>query len=204
MAPKVSEEHMEARKEQILSAAIACFSEKGFHKTSMKDICTKAALSPGAVYSYFEGKDEIIESVCRSGEEQNRAIFQATREVDGGPRQQIEFNLTGYQTMMEYPGIEQWLKADLMFYAEALTNERLKKLGHRNYQTIFNELCSAVESWKKAGFINKELKTDAISQVLFAMIQGLGTQRIINPELNLDAYFDVLKSMIFGEFNTEK
>jgi Bacterial regulatory proteins, tetR family len=31
----------------------ACFIEKGFHSTSMADIGKEAAVSPGALYTYF-------------------------------------------------------------------------------------------------------------------------------------------------------
>jgi AcrR family transcriptional regulator len=60
MAPKVTEAHVEARREQILEAAAACFSRKGFHQTTMQDICEAAQLSPGAVYTYFPSKESII------------------------------------------------------------------------------------------------------------------------------------------------
>ena len=58
--PKVTEEHVEARRRQILSAALRCFARDGFHRTTMQDIFRESDLSPGAVYSYFKGKDELI------------------------------------------------------------------------------------------------------------------------------------------------
>ena len=61
--PKVTEEHVEARRRQILSAALRCFAQQGFHRTTMQDIFREADLSPGAVYSYFKGKDELIRSI---------------------------------------------------------------------------------------------------------------------------------------------
>ena len=58
--PKVTEEHVEARRRQILAAALRCFARQGFHRTTMQDIFRDAELSPGAVYSYFKSKDELI------------------------------------------------------------------------------------------------------------------------------------------------
>ena len=144
MAPKVPEEHLEARREQILGAAIACFAEKGFHKTSMKDICNKAQLSPGAVYNYFESKDDIVEAVCKIGEEQNGALFEKTRELGGDMREQVEFNLGGYRQMLHDPLADTWLKADIMFHAEMLTNEKLRTSGVKNYEVILGHLVDMV------------------------------------------------------------
>ena len=61
--PKVTHEHVEARRRQILSAALRCFARQGFHRTTMQDIFREADLSPGAVYSYFKGKDELVRSI---------------------------------------------------------------------------------------------------------------------------------------------
>jgi TetR/AcrR family transcriptional regulator, transcriptional repressor of aconitase len=61
--PKVTEEHVGARRRQILSAALRCFAREGFHRTTMQDIFREADLSPGAVYSYFKGKDELIGAI---------------------------------------------------------------------------------------------------------------------------------------------
>src|SRR2546426_7751892 len=50
--PKVTDAHLEARRQQILDAATECFARKGFHRSTMHDICQMAELSPGAVYRY--------------------------------------------------------------------------------------------------------------------------------------------------------
>ncbi|OLT28976.1 transcriptional regulator [Actinomadura sp. CNU-125] len=61
--PRVSEEHLERRRRQILDAARACFIRQGVHATSMQDIFAEAGLSAGAVYRYFKSKTEIIEAI---------------------------------------------------------------------------------------------------------------------------------------------
>jgi TetR/AcrR family transcriptional regulator, transcriptional repressor of aconitase len=62
--PKVSQQHRDARREQILAAARRCFLRDGFHATSMQDLFTEAGLSAGAVYSYFASKDDVIEAIA--------------------------------------------------------------------------------------------------------------------------------------------
>src|SRR5918992_5210095 len=62
--PKVSEEHLAARRRQILDAALVCFSRSGFHRTSMQQIFEESGLSPGAVYRYFKSKDQIVEAIA--------------------------------------------------------------------------------------------------------------------------------------------
>ena len=62
--PKVTEEHLAARRRQILDAALVCFSRRGFHQTSMQAIFEESGLSPGAVYRYFKGKEEIVQAIA--------------------------------------------------------------------------------------------------------------------------------------------
>jgi len=61
--PRVSEDHLTARREQILAAARRCFLRKGVHNTSMQDLIGEAGMSVGAVYRYFRSKDEIINAI---------------------------------------------------------------------------------------------------------------------------------------------
>ena len=64
--PRVSEEHLTARREQILAAARTCFLRNGLHNTSMQDLIGEAGLSVGAVYRYFRSKNEIISAISQS------------------------------------------------------------------------------------------------------------------------------------------
>lgn len=58
--PRVSPEHLAARRRQILAAAARCFTRSGFHGTSMTDIQAEAGLSTGGVYRHFAAKDDIV------------------------------------------------------------------------------------------------------------------------------------------------
>ncbi len=62
--PKVSQQHRDARREQILAAARRCFLRDGFHATSMQDLFAEAGLSSGAVYGYFASKDDVIVAIA--------------------------------------------------------------------------------------------------------------------------------------------
>src|SRR5881227_3749765 len=62
--PRVSDDHLERRRQQILDAARTCFIRKGFHLTSMQDVFAESGLSAGAVYRYFKSKKEIIDAIA--------------------------------------------------------------------------------------------------------------------------------------------
>lgn len=58
--PKVSEQHRDARKHQISTAALHLFATKGFTGTSMTDIIEASGLSAGAIYGHYKSKDDLI------------------------------------------------------------------------------------------------------------------------------------------------
>ncbi|HEX6448595.1 MAG TPA: helix-turn-helix domain-containing protein [Trebonia sp.] len=62
--PKVSQEHLERRRQQILDAARQCFNKQGFHNTSMQDIFKASGLSAGAVYRYFPSKHQLVRAIA--------------------------------------------------------------------------------------------------------------------------------------------
>ncbi|MFI5844848.1 TetR/AcrR family transcriptional regulator [Catenuloplanes sp. NPDC051500] len=67
--PRVSQAHLDARRQQIVDAARARFASHGFAHTSMADIITESGLSNGAIYRYFTSKDQIVIAVCEQGTE---------------------------------------------------------------------------------------------------------------------------------------
>lgn len=58
--PSTSQDHGRERRTQILRAAMACFARRGFHQTTMNDICAEAQISVGLIYRYFDSKDAVI------------------------------------------------------------------------------------------------------------------------------------------------
>lgn len=63
-------------REQILSAAQACFHKRGFKATTMNAIARQAGMSVGNLYNYFGGKDAIIDEIAQ------REVVRLAAEVD--------------------------------------------------------------------------------------------------------------------------
>ncbi len=65
MKPLRWQRRKEARIPEILDAALACFAEKGFAATRMEDIASRAGISKGTVYLYFESKQAVFKALAR-------------------------------------------------------------------------------------------------------------------------------------------
>lgn len=57
----------EAKRNAILLAAKKLFARQGFHNTSVADIKHETGLPVGSIYTYFEGKDDIMSAIIAEG-----------------------------------------------------------------------------------------------------------------------------------------
>lgn len=83
--PRVTDEHRERRRQQILDAARRCFVRQGFHQASMADILAESDLSAGAVYRYFTSKNELITAVAEQVMGQVIALLEPIVSQDPPP-----------------------------------------------------------------------------------------------------------------------
>lgn len=55
----------DARPNEILDAALACFTDRGFANTRLDDVARRAGVTKGTLYLYFRNKEELFEAVVR-------------------------------------------------------------------------------------------------------------------------------------------
>jgi len=53
------------RQNMIMDSIAAVFAESGYHGASIPDICSKAGISVGALYKYFDNKEAIFTAVLQ-------------------------------------------------------------------------------------------------------------------------------------------
>lgn len=68
----------DARPTEIVAAALEVFAEKGFAAARLDDIAARAGVSKGALYLYFETKQELFAAVVRDAISPNIAVVEAT------------------------------------------------------------------------------------------------------------------------------
>lgn len=65
-------------RQHILDAAERVFGQKGFHNATLKEVAEQAEFSVGALYGFFEGKDDLFVQVL---ERQGRALLDAMEKT---------------------------------------------------------------------------------------------------------------------------
>jgi len=157
----------EKRRRQIIEASKACFIENGFHKTSMRQILQKADISAGAAYTYFRGKEEIIN--CMVDDE--RASMEEMGKHLSSSRDKLK-GLVELVTYIIQNTDENKARLEAEVYAESLRNEVLAEKVKHNDMYIKDVFAKAINEGKKLGQINKTLSNELSAEWLLALLEG--------------------------------
>ena len=162
MTPK--QELSVVRKEQILEAAAVVFARLGFHKARMDDIGKEADLSKGAVYWYFESKDEIITTILDRFMERELEVFRKISQGDGPIPARL---MTMMKTLAsEVDSISGLMPIIYEFYAVAAREEAIRKTIDK-YMTSYTGL---LEALIQEGIEREELKVVSAREVAFSLV----------------------------------
>lgn len=185
--PKVSDDHRERRKNQIVDAAKRCFSRKGFHRTTTREICEEAGLSTGAVYSYFDSKEELIQAVAEGARSDVQAMLR-THEDTESTENEIE-RLVGWMDSVLH-ALEasdeavQTAEMDIRLRSEALDTEPLRLLVVDAMTDWRETLGAVVEEGQAYGEVDERLNPKSVAELLLLMV--VGVQLAVALDLGVD------------------
>lgn len=195
--PKISETKREGRRQQILEAALACFSEDGFHQTGMADIVKRSGLSHGAVYVYFQSKDDLIEALA-DDRHRREAVLNSVALGTGNPVERLRALVRIYTQWLTDPAGEKRRRVGIHGWAEALRNRRIRASVVEGIDVPRAIIAGLIERCQHDGLFKRELNADAIARLLVAMFQGFVLQKCWNEEIDVDACMTALDEMIDG------
>ncbi|WP_010648410.1 TetR/AcrR family transcriptional regulator [Oceanobacillus massiliensis] len=76
------QELVKKRRDQIIKGAIKLFKEKGFHRTTTREIAKESGFSIGTLYEYIRTKEDVLFLVCDSIYEQVRERIELAVDLE--------------------------------------------------------------------------------------------------------------------------
>jgi AcrR family transcriptional regulator len=187
--PRVTEEHRQARRNQILDAGAATFAARGFQATGMAEVIAASGLSAGAVYSYFAGKDQLIEAIV------DRVLDEAGGRLEA---------LLGEGSTLDTPaavGAVVSTVADLaergpvdvsrlavQAWGEALRDPAVGRVAQRAYGRLRGIFAGVLRRDIDAGRLPATLDVEAGSAVVLSLVLGFVVQRLLLGDVEPDGY----------------
>ncbi len=178
---------------EILDAALACFTARGYHETSIADIAERAGLSKGAIYWHFAGKRELfLALVDRVGEQALPILEAAAAEPDWR---------SALHTL--FARLRDYLAAGLPMFRLGL--EYVSQSGRDDEIRVRAERAHGL--WKQAverliarGVADGSLRAmpaAEVALVIDATIDGLMLAKLTRPELDLDSTWRVAEEVFW-------
>jgi len=199
--PKVSESHLEARRQQILDAAIECFSRHGFHPTTMQDIITESGLSSGAIYTYFGSKEELIEAIAERRHARELALIQAAG-FDGEVTNTVERLIQGFFHLLIDTKEQKERRLAIQLWGEALRNPRILRTVRKGVDEPRKMLTRLLEQAGDNGDLLPGCNPEAMARTMIALFQGLVLQMAWDPSFEVEPLLEIVRKMLIASIKT--
>lgn len=176
MSPKVSQEHMEQRRADILKAAQDVFIEHGYERATMKHIMDAANISRGGLYQYFSSKEAVFETIL---EELLAGEVDETLDM-------VKENATSYwdmlmKTIFGEDGepddeMDPLAPAKLEFFIIGRNDEHRREYGAVRYNHGLKLYAHIIGHGQKSGEFSTKFNHEIIARSISAFIDGLAVE----------------------------
>jgi AcrR family transcriptional regulator len=193
--PKISKARRDARREQILAAALRCFSRDGFHQTTTSDIVRESGVSQGTLYLYFTSKDDLIEALAED-RHQNEAVLNTLAEHERDPLGGMLALLQLYFDYLADPDRADVLRVGMQGWAEALRNERVRASVLEGISIAHSSIARVIKRGQRQGEFRRDIDPDAMARTLIAVFQGFVMQVAWEPTRNFRPCMKLVKDWV--------
>src|SRR5580693_7801241 len=189
--PKVSQAYLDKRRGEILNAAISCFSREGFHRTTMAEIVKESELSPGAIYNYFESKEEIIEAIAEERREVEQALIAEATKA-GTVVEALRRLRDAFFGDLKTPKERLRRRLSIQLWAEAQRNPRILRLVRGSFEGPLRMLSEIISEAQSRGEISGKVDAEATARFLIGAFYGLVLQVEWDEEVRFERQIKLL------------
>lgn len=186
--PKVIPEYKEEAKAKIVKAARIVFAKKGYHDATMDDVAKEVGVSKGALYSYFESKEDLLKAISLQGHQTLRNIL-------------FECKFDNLEEALEelYTRVTEEFKGNLHTHFEVVAlsshDPKIRQIVFEDYLKDIEAVEAFVEEKKKQGVIRTDVDAKVLAELFTALYLGT-LAKLVMGFPNKQVHDHWIKSMI--------
>jgi AcrR family transcriptional regulator len=187
--PSKRELQRQERRQQILEAALAVFSERGFHGANVSDVAAAAGVSQGTIYWYFDSKEELLTAAILSyfmQFEQDTLAGLGGHETAAGKLRALGQSMT--QLAQEIQGL---FTLFLEYWASSARREEAGQLWAGMLTEYKDVIVAIIEEGVARGEF-RPVQAGPLVWAVMAAYDGLAAYTMLIPDLDLAASSQVL------------
>ncbi len=183
-------------RERLLAAARSAFASNGFHGASVEEIATRAGFSTGALYSNFDGKEDLfLELMEREIDEHAREIAEAV-----GERASVSERATGgarqWMTMIERE--PELLLLFMEFWAYGVRDAGVRPKVAARFAQVRRLLTRLIEDGVSELELELALPAEQLAIAVDALADGIARQRLADPSAVPDELMGTVLALLFS------
>jgi AcrR family transcriptional regulator len=183
-------------RERLLAAARSAFASNGFHGASVEEIASLAGFSTGALYSNFDGKEDLFLVLMeREIEEHAREIAEAVNL-----RESIAERATGgaqrWMTMIDRE--PELLLLFMEFWAYGVRDATVRPKVAERFAQVRRLLTKLIEQGAREFELELSLPADQLAIAVDALADGIARQRLADPDAVPDELMGRVLALLFS------
>jgi AcrR family transcriptional regulator len=183
-------------RERLLASARGAFAESGFHGASVDEIASRAGFSTGALYSNFDGKEDLFLVLMeREIDEHAREIAEAV-----SVRESIAERATGgaqrWMTMIERE--PELLLLFMEFWAYGVRDADVRPKVAERFAQMRRLLTKLIEDGVREFELELALPAEQLAIAVDALADGIARQRLADPDAVPDELMGNVLSLLFA------
>ena len=173
-------ERKERTRVELVEAARRIFLRRGFHAASLEEIAEEAGYTKGAVYSNFEGKDELFLAVLDAHFEQRaRALTDVVLDEE---RLQESYRAVARSMVAADEREPRWTPLLLEFWTHASRQGPLRLAVSERRERFLEVIAGLIDELASRHGVEYPIPTKEVARGSAALARGMALERLLNPE----------------------
>ncbi|AEF40362.1 TetR/AcrR family transcriptional regulator [Hoyosella subflava] len=183
--PRVSEDHLVARRAQILDGARQCFAEFGYEGATVRRLEEATGLSRGAIFHHFRDKDALFLALAHED---------ARRMADTAAEQGL---VQVMRNLLEDPAQFDWLGTRLEITRRLRTDPDFRREWSDRSGELTAAATARLERQRSAGRLREDIPTEVLLRYLDLVLDGLVSHLASGQSTDhLDAVLDLVEASV--------
>lgn len=166
--PRVSQDHLDARRRQILDGSRSCFARFGYEGATVRRLEEATGLSRGAIFHHFKDKESLFLALAEDD---------ATRMADVVAEQglvQVMRNLLDESTGVEEPALgADWLGTRLEVSRRLRTDHEFRQRWAQRSELLTAATRARLQWQRDSGNLRDDVDIDVLTAYLELVLEGL-------------------------------
>ncbi len=186
--PRVSQDHLDTRRRQILDAARRCFATYGYEGATVRRLEEVTGLSRGAIFHHFGDKESLFFALARDDARRmaevvaEQGLVQVMRDLAGGAGT---------------PGPAEWLSTRLEVSRRLRTDPEFRARWAEQSVELSVATRTRLERQRQADVVRTDVTLDVLSGYLQLVLEGVLTHLATGqPADDLSAVLDLVEATV--------